>query len=98
MIETVSDLLEQIRDKGIQQIIEKDSDVKHRPTIGNIYEGLTKEMLNKAVFKGLGISVVLNSFIYNDSGAVSDEMDCMIVVGDGYRYLIRISSSITFPT
>ena len=53
MIETVSDLLEQIRDKGIQQIIEKDSDVKHGPTIDNIYEGLTKEMLNKAVFKGL---------------------------------------------
>lgn len=85
MIDTVADLLTEIRDKGIKQILEKDSDITHRPTIGNIYEGLTKEMLDKALFKGLNIKVVLNSFIYNDSGKISDEMDCMVVVGDGQQ-------------
>ena len=48
-----------------------------------MFEGLTSEILDKAIFKGLNLKIIQNSFIYNDSGQISDEMDCMIVVGEG---------------
>lgn len=85
MIKTISNLLEEIRKKGIKTIEENESNINHRPTIGNIYEGLTKEILNKGIFNGLNLFVVANSFIYNDRNELSDEIDCMIVEGKGTK-------------
>ncbi|WDF66120.1 DUF6602 domain-containing protein [Flavobacterium sp. KACC 22763] len=97
MINTISDFLEQLKKTGLEQISLNDSDIKHTVTIGNMYEGLTSEILNKSIFSGLNLKIVNNSFIYNDSGRLSKEMDCMIVIGDGkkisfsnqYKYHIR---------
>ncbi|MDB5226389.1 MAG: hypothetical protein JWN78_582 [Bacteroidota bacterium] len=57
MIVTVSDLLEQFRDYALKKIGNDESDITHRTTIGNIYEGLTKELLNKSVFEGLKLKL-----------------------------------------
>ncbi len=97
MIETVSDFLENFRNHALNKIKEDDSDINHRPTIGNIFEGLTSNLLEKAIFKGLDLRIVEKSFIYNDSGTISPEMDCLLVVGEGkqisftnqYKYHIK---------
>lgn len=97
MVNTVADFLEEFKAKSLELIKQKDKDITHRPTIGNIYEGLTAEILNRAIFKDFDLRIVLNSFIYNDSEKLSDEMDCMIVCGKGkqisftnqYKYHIK---------
>jgi len=85
MIETVSQLLNKFKEISLEEIDENDSDITHRPTIGNIFEGLTSEILEKSVFKGLNLRVVRQSFIYNDENKLSDEIDCMLVVGEGEK-------------
>lgn len=97
MIETVSDFLENFRIYALKKIEEDDRDINHRPTIGNIFEGLTSTLLDKAIFKGLDLRIVEKSFIYNDSGTISPEMDCLLVVGEGkqinftnqYKYHVK---------
>lgn len=85
MISTVADFLEEFKNYALKKIKEEDCDITHRPTIGNIYEGLTAEILNKGIFKNLDLNLVQNSFIYNDSGKISDEMDCLLVIGSGQK-------------
>ena len=97
MIETASDFLEQFKKYALSRIEKDDKDIKHTVAIGDNFEGLTAELLNKAIFKDLNLKMVERSFIYNDSGAISDELDCLLVVGDGqkmsfanrYRYHIK---------
>ena len=85
MIETASDFLEQFKKYALSRIEKDDKDIKHTVAIGDNFEGLTAELLNKAIFKDLNLKMVERSFIYNDSGAISDELDCLLVVGDGQK-------------
>jgi hypothetical protein len=85
MINSVSDFLEQFKKYALSKIEADDKDIKHTVAIGDNFEGLTAELLNKAIFKDLNLKMVERSFIYNDSGVVSDELDCLLVVGDGQR-------------
>ena len=81
MINTVHNLLNELKDKGVQDI-EKFLFVKHGPMIGNMYEGLTKELMNKAIFSGLNLKVCSGK-IMNSNGDLSNQIDCMIVHGEG---------------
>jgi hypothetical protein len=81
MIETLADLLEEIKIKE-KEVIDK-LGITHRPTIGNTYEGLTGDLLQKSLFKGLNLNIVLNSFIIDDKGRRSDEMDLILIEGEG---------------
>ncbi len=81
MIETVAEFLERLRD--IEKIKIDELNIKHRPTIGNTYEGLTETLLHKAVFKGLNLNIVTNSFIKAPDGTRSDEMDVLLIEGEG---------------
>ena len=83
MINTIKDLLESLRLQGINEI-SAFLDIKHGPTIGDMYEGLTKEMMDKAIFKNLDLKVC-SSFIFNGENELSKQIDCMIVVGDGIK-------------
>lgn len=85
MINTVSDFLEQFKEYALSKIKADDKDIKHTVAIGDNFEGLTAELLNKAIFKNLNLKMVERSFIFNDSGVVSDELDCLLVVGDGQK-------------
>lgn len=97
MIATAADLLNQFRAYALSKIERDDKDVKHTVSIGDNFEGLTTELLNRAIFSGLNLKMVERSFIYNDSSAISDELDCMLVVGEGqkmsyanrYRYHVK---------
>ena len=83
MINTIKDLLDSLRMQGINEINEF-LDIKHGPTIGEMYEGLTKELMDKAIFKNLDLKVC-SGFIYNEENGLSRQIDCMIVVGEGIK-------------
>lgn len=83
MINTIKDLLESLRIQGINEI-NTFLGIKHGPTIGGMYEGLTKELMDKAIFKNLDLKVC-SGFIYNDENELSKQIDCMIVVGNGIK-------------
>ena len=80
MIRTTADLLEEFRKKEVQLLDEKH--IPHPPTIGDMYEGLTKNILGKTFPDGLGLKVT-SGFIRNEYGEWSKQIDCMLVVGDG---------------
>ena len=94
MIETLAQLLESFLNKEVTSL---DTQVtKHGPSIGAMYEGLTKEILNKTIFDGLDLRVV-SGFVVGKDNSESRQIDCMLVFGDGerlpftdmYRYNIR---------
>jgi hypothetical protein len=80
MIETLADFLQELLEKE-QQVLSKQK-IKHRPTIGRMYEGLTSSILEKAIFKNLNLKLYTNGFIKNNKGTISDELDVLLVVGD----------------
>lgn len=53
--------------------------IQHRPTIGNQYEGLTAEILNKSIFGDLHLIVARNSFIEGSN----TEYDIILADGNG---------------
>lgn len=85
MISTVADLLEEFKKYALSKIEQDDKDINHTVAIGDNFEGLTSELLNKAVFKDLNLKMVERSFVYNDSGVMSNELDCILVVGEGQK-------------
>lgn len=97
MIITISDLLEEFKKYALETIEREDKDILHTVAIGDNFEGLTTEILNKAIFKNLNLKMVERSFIYNNKGLISSEMDCLLVVGEGkkmsftkrYKYHIK---------
>ena len=54
VINTVKDLMDSLKEKGISEI-EDFLYIKHGPTIGAMYEGLTKELMDKAIFKDVDL-------------------------------------------
>lgn len=81
MINTIAELLERIKEEEKRKI--DLLNIKHRPTIGNTYEGLTEALLNKALFKDLNLNIVTNSFVKDQDGTRSDEMDIILIEGEG---------------
>lgn len=83
MIKTVSDFLEELKAKGIE-LIKKYEIVDHPVLIGDMYEGLTHDLLSRAVFEGLNLKIVSGK-IKNSKGKLSGEIDCMLVEGEGEK-------------
>jgi hypothetical protein len=83
MISTVEDLLTQVVEAGRQKI--DGMKIPHRPTIGDMYEGLTKTVLEKAIFDELDLNVVVGSFIKNSRDELSREMDVMLIEGESEK-------------
>jgi hypothetical protein len=81
MIITVADFLNSLMNKE-KELIKEYEIVGHAPTIGDMYEGLTKSLLNRALFKELDIRIASGK-IRNEEGDFSNEVDCMIVEGPG---------------
>lgn len=51
--------------------------------IGNMYEGLTKEMAEKSLFDGMDLKVASGKITNQVDGKISKQIDCMIVIGEG---------------
>ncbi|MGB5988380.1 MAG: DUF6602 domain-containing protein [Marinifilaceae bacterium] len=83
MIKTISDFLLKLIDAEKQHI--DSMEISHRVTIGNMYEGLTKDFLEMSLFDELNLNIVTNSFIINKEGLRSKEMDILIIEGEGNK-------------
>lgn len=79
MIKTVAELLKAFSDAERAKLDAEE--LTHGPTIGSMYEGLTKEIVDRAIPADLGLRV-LPGFAYFD-GQLSGELDCMLVRGEG---------------
>lgn len=80
MISTVAQLLEELR--NAEAAILKKEDIKHGPTIGDMYEGLTRDILDRSIPESLGLRVV-EGFIDGIDGERSNQIDAMLVSGEG---------------
>ena len=76
-IYSISNLLEALAQQENELL--KASGISHRPTIGNMYEGLTADIVNKSLFKGLNLTVARNSFIAGSQ----TEYDIILAEGAG---------------
>lgn len=81
MISTVGDLLNELRNQELKTL-EPFRDVGHGPVIGDMFEGLTRDLLDRALFAGLDLHV-REGFLRRPDGALSRQIDCMIVQGEG---------------
>ena len=80
MIRTVADFLEQLMKKEAEFLAKQD--IKHTPTIGAMYEGLTQDLLDRAIPPGLGLEVT-SGFVVDSQGHRSNQIDCMVVCSSG---------------
>lgn len=81
MIHTVADLLKALlsdRTAGLGDL----SFIKQPGIVGEMYEGLTSEILENACLAGLDLQVA-SGLIIDELDAESNEVDCMICVGSG---------------
>jgi hypothetical protein len=82
MIRDVSDLLEGIM---LEERAKLDAySLKHGPTIGKMYEGLTSDVLGRAIPESLGLQLQ-HGIIHDGEGLMSGEIDCMLVKGSGEK-------------
>ena len=77
MISTLSELLKEFVDA--ERTALNKYDIKHRPTIGEMYEGLTQELVHKSIFSGLNLTVSTQSFIEG----CDTEFDVILAEGKG---------------
>jgi hypothetical protein len=83
MIKTVSDFLEMFVENKKEKLKKYDY-LNHPGMIGDIYEGLSKNILSKSIFSGFNIKIV-DGKVRNHEGDLSNQIDSMIVVGDGEK-------------
>ena len=83
MITSFSKFLEQLQEKEAANLA--DEAVKHAPTIGDMYEGLTRELLDHAIPAELNLRLV-DGFVVGVDGKYSPQVDAILVVGNrGYQ-------------
>lgn len=80
MIKTFGDMLESLRQAEAKRL--DAVAIKHAPTIGAMYEGLTADILGRAVPPGLDLKIV-SGFAIDGKGGTTGQLDCMLVRGDG---------------
>ncbi|MDQ8206180.1 hypothetical protein QEH52_01570 [Coraliomargarita sp. SDUM461003] len=68
--------------KMIAEFEQKHGKIPHGPTIGDTYEGLTTELLSKAIPEEFNLRIT-NGFIIGKDGSKSGQIDCMLVRGAG---------------
>lgn len=81
MIRNVAELLKEFVDR--ERKVLDSYPLAHGPTIGSMYEGLTREALEQGIPKEIGLQVV-SGFAFFGSH-LSGEIDCMVVRGSGER-------------
>lgn len=81
-IETVADFLNELlkREKSLISSI----NIAHPGSIGDMYEGLSKKLLSRAIFKGLDVKIT-DGFVKGQDGKLSKQIDCMLVTGNGQQ-------------
>lgn len=92
MITSMSELLEALKTKEAEVL--KRYDIKHGPTIGDMYEGLTRDIVGRAIPSKLGLQVV-EGFVEGLDGEKSNQADVLIVKGNGKK--IPYTEKVVWP-
>lgn len=79
MITSLTEFLEQLQEKEAAVLAEQS--VTHGPTIGDMYEGLTRELLERAIPEQLNVRLV-DGFVLGVDGKHSHQTDAMLVMGE----------------
>jgi hypothetical protein len=79
MIHSVAELLKEFVDRE-RKVLDSYT-LTHGPTIGSMYEGLTREVLEQSIPKEIGLQVVSGFAFFGPH--LSGEIDCMVVRGSG---------------
>ncbi|ELY5304926.1 hypothetical protein SM875_002407, partial [Yersinia enterocolitica] len=82
MIINLSELLKALVEKEKKYLNEYK--ITHAPTIGNMFEGLTQNILERAIPATLDLRVV-SGFVVDGYGNTSGQIDCMVVRGGGEK-------------
>lgn len=80
MITSFADILRDLQLK--EQAILSAQAISHGPTIGNMYEGLTRDLLSRAIPATAGLRLV-DGFVVGHDKTLSPQIDCMLVQGEG---------------
>lgn len=80
MIHDIANLLHSFAEKEV--IALEEAGIRHAPTIGEMYEGLTADILDRTIPPGLDLKVV-SGFAHDHEGKLSNQIDCMLVRGEG---------------
>lgn len=80
MIRSVADMLKGFMDEESSKL--NDYELRHGPTIGAMYEGLSVELLNKSIPSSLNLKIV-EGFVNDGKDFLSGQIDCMLVQGEG---------------
>jgi hypothetical protein len=80
MIRNIAELLDRFLEFERRELDRQK--IKHAPTIGSMYENLTKAALERSLPRGLDLSVV-SGFAQGADGQLSRQLDCMLVTGKG---------------
>lgn len=92
MIKSLSELLRSVQKSEASRL--NGHRITHGPTIGNMYEGLTKDLIDKVLPAALDIRVV-EGFIDGIDRTLSPQADILVVHGDGER--IPYTDSFIYP-
>lgn len=84
MITSFAEFLEKLQGKEAE-ILATEA-VEHAPTIGDMYEGLTRELVERAIPKELNLRLV-QGFVLGIDGKHSHQTDAMLVMGNRGRQL-----------
>ncbi|WP_219703613.1 DUF6602 domain-containing protein [Marinomonas lutimaris] len=82
MIKNVAELLQGFMKEETAKL--NAYELKHGPTIGDMYEGLSADLLNRAIPPQLKLQIV-DGFITDGDEFLSGQMDCMLVRGEGEK-------------
>jgi hypothetical protein len=83
MITTVADFLQALIERE-KAVLARQPRLNHAPMLGDMYEGLARNVLDRAIFDGLNLQVCEGK-IRDAEGKLSGQVDCMIVEGEGDR-------------
>ncbi|QTL39038.1 hypothetical protein HGO23_14400 [Xenorhabdus budapestensis] len=82
MIKNIAELLQAFMNEETAKL--NTYELKHGPTIGDMYEGLSTELLNRAIPPQLNLQIV-DGFVTDGDKFLSGQMDCMLVRGEGEK-------------
>lgn len=84
MITSFAEFLEQLQAREAKILAAET--VRHAPTIGDMYEGLARELVERAIPEELNLRL-LDGFVLGVDGNHSHQTDAMLVMGSGGRQL-----------
>lgn len=80
MITSTAQLLRELQEAEAEKLAEQD--IAHPGTIGDMYEGLTSELIGLSIPNDFDLRVV-TGFAYGPDGVLSPQLDIMVVSGEG---------------